>query len=201
MDFFLLLTMLAAGVFVLRFKDQKRRINLLGSHLRKHQIEKLMETLTEGYARALGEDDAQRRTQIWNLLASSEISLSEQFNRFATEFARVDEAETRISKFAVAFPFADKIFPSATFDVRQALAIHAQGISNAANNTRNLSPKGKAFSMSAELFLMQHTCHWFCRSKSVASARMLVRHKTSYAQLIEAAAPDTRQAYRQLTGD
>ena len=33
--------------------------------------------------------------------------------------------------------------------------------------------------MSAELFLMQHTCHWYCRSRAVASARMLARHKTS----------------------
>ena len=54
--------------------------------------------------------------------------------------------------------------------------------------------------MSAELFLMQHTCHWFCRSKAVASARMLARHKTSYAQLLDAVSPATRRAYRALTG-
>jgi hypothetical protein len=43
--------------------------------------------------------------------------------------------------------------------------------------------------MSAELFLMQHSCHWFCKSKAVASARMLVRHKTSHEQLIAAVSP------------
>ena len=30
------------------------------------------------------------------------------------------------------------------------------------------------------------------------SARMLARHKTSYAQLVDAVAPDTRRAYCKL---
>ena len=47
----------------------------------------------------------------------------------------------------------------------------------------------------AQLLLMQHTCHWFCRSKSTASVRMQVRHQTSYAQLLAAVSPQTRQAY------
>ena len=65
-------------------------------------------------------------------------------------------------------------------------------------NSRKQSPKNKAFTLSAELFLMQHTCHWFCRSKTVASARMLARHKTSYAQLLASVSPETRQAYGAL---
>jgi hypothetical protein len=47
----------------------------------------------------------------------------------------------------------------------------------------------------AELLLMQHSCHWFCRSKVVASARMLARHQTSYEQLLDAVNPETRRAY------
>jgi hypothetical protein len=42
---------------------------------------------------------------------------------------------------------------------------------------------------------MQHTCHWFCRSKSVASARMLARHRTSYEQVVGAVLPQTRSDY------
>jgi hypothetical protein len=57
-----------------------------------------------------------------------------------------------------------------------------------------------AFTISAELFLMQHTCHWFCKSKTVASARVLARHKTTYEQLVAAVAPDTRAAYCALVG-
>ncbi|MDB5878990.1 MAG: hypothetical protein JWQ41_2404, partial [Variovorax sp.] len=51
-----------------------------------------------------------------------------------------------------------------------------------------------------ELFLMQHTCHWFCRSKTVASARMMARHQTSYALLLDSVSPTTRAAYQTLVG-
>ena len=52
--------------------------------------------------------------------------------------------------------------------------------------------------MSAELFLMQHTCHWFCKSKTVASARLMARHKTTYEQVLASVAPATRDAYQKL---
>jgi hypothetical protein len=100
----------------------------------------------------------------------------------------------------VTVPYVGHAFPGSTFDVRQAFAIHARGIADAAANTRGLSPKARAFTMSAELFLMQHTCHWYCRSKAVASARMMARHKTSYALLLDSVSPATREAYRTLTG-
>jgi hypothetical protein len=47
---------------------------------------------------------------------------------------------------------------------------------------------------------MQHTCHWFCRSRALASARMMARHQTSYALLLDSVSPSTREAYRKLTG-
>ncbi|MES2880393.1 MAG: hypothetical protein V4713_18440 [Pseudomonadota bacterium] len=196
----LLLLLIAFGVHTIKSRDQNRRIALLGSHLEKHQIEKLMESLTEGYLRALGDSDPERQAQIWSLLSTAELELCEQFNRFVLEFSRVDEAETRVSKLPFALPHADKIFQDSTFDLRKALSIHAQGIAKTVKNERNQSHKNKAFTLSAELFLMQHTCHWFCRSKNVASARMLARHKTSYAQLIESVSPETREAYRALMG-
>jgi len=200
MDLLLLTTLIAIGVYILKSKDQRRRIVLLGSHLGQYQIEKLMESLTQGYMRGLGEDVAQRREQVWALLATSEQSLSEQFNRFAAAFARVDETQTRVSKLPIAIPMADKLFASATFDVRKAFEIHARGIANLTANGLNQTPKERAFTMSAELFLMQHTCHWFCRSKTVASARMMARHKTSYALLLDSVSPGTRKAYQALTG-
>ena len=200
METFILPMLIAIGAYTLKSRDQNRRIALLGSHLGKHRIEKLMESLTQGYLRALGEDDPDRRTQIWNLMTAAEMALCEQFSRFVVEFSRVDQADARVSKLALSIPYGDKLFPSATFDLRKALSIHAQGITNASQNSLDLSPSNRAFTLSAELFLMQHTCHWFCRSKSVASARMLARHKTSYAQLLESVAPDTRQAYSRLIG-
>ena len=200
MDIYLLLALIGLAAFTLKSRDQGRRINLLGSYLGKYDIEKRMANLTDGYLRALGESDPERQAQIWNLFNTAEIELSEQFNRFVAEFSKVDALQARVSKFAFAIPYADKLFPVATFDLRKALSIHAQGISQAASNRFNQSPQNKAFTMSAELFLMQHTCHWCCRSKTLASARMLARHQTAYAQVMDSVSPQTRQAYSDLIG-
>ena len=200
MEILTLVALIVAGAYILKSRDQRQRIALLGTHLGRYQIEKLMESLTSGYLRCLGEDDPERRQQIWSLLDSTEEKLSAQFNSFAAEFARTPEADTRVSKLPVAIPFAHKLFPAATFDLRQALAIHARGIAGVMKNEAQRSAKSKAFTMSAELFLMQHTCHWYCKSKTVASARMLARHQTSYEQLLDAVSPETREAYRALTG-
>ncbi|XAH24669.1 hypothetical protein AAFF27_05600 [Xylophilus sp. GW821-FHT01B05] len=200
MDILILATLVVIAFGVLKAHDQRRRVVLLGSQLRQYQIEKLMENLTEGYLRGLGEQDADRRAQIWGLLAGTEEALNGQFQRFVVDFAKLDAADTRVSTLPFAVPFADKLFPSATFDLRQAFAIHARGMAEVAQNQQQRSPRDKAFTMSAELFLMQHSCHWFCRSRAVASARLLARHKTSYAQVLDAVSPGTRQAYSSLVG-
>ena len=200
MELVSLLLLLAVGYFTLKKREQRQRIVLLARHLGQYPIEKLMETLANGYLRALGENDPQRREQVWRYLDATETQLYDQFNRFCAEFAKLDAANTRVSKLALGVPFATTLFPQATFDLRQAFAIHARGFEQAAGNSLNLSPKDKAFTLSAELFLMQHTCHWFCNSKAVASARLIARHKTSYAQVLAAVGADTRTAYLALTG-
>ena len=200
MEIFVLAMLIAIGAYMLRARNSSRRIALLGSHLGKYQIEKLMESLTAGYLRALGETDVERREQIWHLLDSTESKLSEQFNSFVTEFSTVPEQEARVSKLPLSIPFADKLFPAATFDLRKLLRVHAQGLGSAAQNSLQRTPKDKAFAMSAELYLMQHSCHWFCKSKTIASARMQVRHQTSYAQLLASVPHTTREAYRGVTG-
>ena len=116
------------------------------------------------------------------------------------EFAKVDEVSTRVSKIPVAVPFANQLLSAATFDLRKVFAVHAKGLAQAAQNTDGRSPRDKAFTMSAELYLMQHTCHWFCKSKTVASARLMARHKTTYEQVLASVAPATRDTYRALTG-
>ena len=198
METLVLAALVFAGAYVLKTREQGRRIALLGSQLGNFQIEKLMEKLTDGYLRCLGEDDPERREQIWNMLAVDEETLAGQFNRFATNFARLDAAETRVSKLPIALPFADTLFPSQTFDARKAFEIHARGIADVAANVLQQTPKRKAFMLSAELFLMQHTCHWFCRSKTVASARLLARHKTSWQLALDSVSPATREAYLAL---
>jgi len=199
-SFIFLLLVPVAGYQFLKAREQRRRIYLLGGYLSQYQIEKLMENVTEGYLRALGEEDPERRAQIWSLLGTAETELSSQFQRFAADFSKVWNGQTQVSTLGFALPYADKIFPRQTFDMRHLLAIHAEGIAAAAENRRQLSLRDKAFTMSAELFLMQHSCHWFCRSRAVASARMQARHQTSHAQVLAAVSPETREAYRKLTG-
>jgi len=191
----------AVLAFILQMRnswEQRKRLLHLGHYLRNFEIEKLMESLTEGYLRALGEDDAERRTQIWNMLEQTEQNLNGQFQKFVEAFAQADVQASRGSTLALGLPFALVFAPGATFDMRQLLRVHAQGIEATLNNTEGLSNRDKAFRLSAELFLMQHSCHWFCKSKLVASARMLSRHKTQYAQLLSAVRPKTREAYSHL---
>ena len=200
MDSLFLAALFAFGLYFLKMKDQRRRVVLLATQLGTFQIEKLMETLTSGYLRALGESDRVRREQVWQLLLTTEDQLVEQFKRFSADFAKVEEVQARVSLIPVALPFADQLFPKATFDLRRAITIHAEGLAEACRNDAQRSQRDKAFIVSAELFLMQHTCHWFCRSKTTASARLLARHQTPYAQVVASVGARTRQAYNALVG-
>lgn len=191
--------LIAVGAYALKSGYERKRIALLGRHLGQYEIEKLMESLTEGYMRALNEKDPQRRDSIWNLQAATETKLCEQFNNFVAGFSQVDGADARVSKLPVNFPYAERLFPALTFDLRLGLLVHAEGITRAAQNKAEQPFKTKAFTLSAEMFLMQHTCHWFCKSRTVASARLLARHQTSYAQVLASVAPETRRAYLELT--
>lgn len=191
---------LVAAVWTVKSRDQRRRVRLLGGQLANYRIEKHLETLTQGYLRALGEDDPERSGPIWNLLRTTEEALRSEFGRFAADFAHLPAEQTRVSKLPLDLPLAARLFPRLTFDMREALAIHARGISQAVDRAGSGSQKDGAFTLSAELFLMQHTCHWFCKSRTVASARMMARHKTAYEQLVASVAPETRAAYRALIG-
>ena len=61
MNVLFLLSLLGIVFFILNKRDQGTRIALLGSYLSKYQIEKLMETVVDGYMRALGEASAERQ--------------------------------------------------------------------------------------------------------------------------------------------
>ncbi len=179
---------------------QQQRIALLAGFLSGYSIEKNIETVTQGYLRALGEEEPERREQVWNLLRANEQELCRQMTQFANAFATADPATTRVSKLPVWLPFASGL--AGSFDMREALRVHARGICRAvdadADADRAGAAKERAFAISAELFLMQHTCHWFCRSRTVASARMAARHKTTYPQLVAAVLPQTRAEYLEL---
>ena len=199
MNLFPLAILAAIALWLVRAKDQRQRIALLASHLGPHQIEKHMETLTQGYLRALGEADGQRRDQIFSMLQSTEQALAAQMRALAVDFAKVDAAHARVSRLPLYLPWLTRLLPAATFDMRQALVVHADGIGRMVEAV-DLPARERAFTLSAELFLLQHTCHWFCKSRMVASARMLARHQTAYAQLVQSVSAPTRAAYQALVG-
>lgn len=202
MDFLTLAIIVTIAVYVLKRQDQRRRTRLLAEHLGRLQIEKLMGSLIEGYLRALGEADAQRRAQVWALLEGTEKSLSEQFQRFAEDFARAPAEEVRVSTLPLALPYVERIYPQGSFDMREMVKLHARAIAAvqvyAAQDEEER--RRRAFMLTAEVFLMQHSCHWFCRSLTVASVRLLARHQTRYEQVLAAVAPATREAYLRLIG-
>lgn len=198
MELFIPLLLAVIGVQYLKGLDQRQRIALLGRYLGKYQIEQLMENLITGYLRALDETEPERRAQIWSMLGTAETELSAQLRRFVEDFSKVWGDKTQVSTLRLALPYATKLFPRAAFDLRHALAIHANGIAATAENRRQLSLRDKAYTLTAEMLLLQHTCHWYCRSRAVASARMLARHQTSHQQLVASVLPQTREAYRQL---
>lgn len=200
-ELFLLLMVLGIAASVQKAREQQARVALLAQYLRPFQIEQQMEALTDGYLRWLGEADAERAQQIRGVLAGTEQSLAGQFQRFAADVAGMPAPLAQVSKLPLWIPWAQQLLPRyRMFDVREAFAIHARGIAEVAANAAGLAEKKLARRMMAELLLMQHTCHWFCRSKAVADARLVMRHQTAWQQALDTVSPQTARAYRELLG-
>jgi hypothetical protein len=98
----------------------------------------------------------------------------------------------------VVVPFTNRLFPASTFDLRTLLKVHAKGFDTRLRNGDQLVRRDQAFRLTAQLMLFQHSCHWFCRSRTVASARLMARHKTAYDQVLAAVSPETRRDYLDL---
>ena len=198
MEYLTLLLLLALAVHHLNRRGQRERTALLATHLRPLNIEQHMQRITESLMRALAETDPERQAQAWAASAGTEQRLAHDFRQLAGSFAQVPAPQARA--FKLALPWIDQLSPRATFDMRRALALHADGLERVVNNVDGLAPKDRAFCLMGEMFLMQHTCHWFCRSRTIASARMLAQHQTSYEKALQAVSPQTRSAYLALIG-
>ncbi len=198
MNLYLLAALAAFFLFQLRSREQRQRIALLAEQLRRYQIEPLMERLTEGYQRALAESDPERRQLLWQQHGASEQALADQVGRLANDCARLDAEQTRVSR--IVLPYASRWWPQSSFDFRQLLALHARGLAEATRQDLPRSPQDRAYTLLAEMLLLQHSCHWFCRSRPVASARLLARHKTRHDQVLQAVGAATREGYDQIVG-
>jgi len=201
MNVLVFFAVLAFGLQMRNSLEQRRRVLVLGRFLRRYQIESLMQSLVDGFLRAMGEKEADRRQSIWSMLAQTEEQLAGQFQSLLADLAaEADPRRLRASTLPLSLPLATRWLPAATFSLLDILRVHGEGISRVMGNAAGLSARDRAFCFTAELLLMQHSCHWFCKSRWVASARMLARHQTSHAQLLEAVSEPTRRAYRRIMG-
>lgn len=202
MDFFTWIVVGSIAIYVLKNVEHRRRVRLLGAHLAPTQVEKLMGGLIEGYMRVLDEKDPERRKQVWAILDTNEKTLADQLQRLASTFGEENAQDTRVSTLPLALPYFDRLMPSHTFDMREALKMHAQAVRDAcAPDDLDLEArKRRAFTMTAELLLLQHTCHWFCKTRTVASMRLMARQKTSYEQVLQSVSSKTALAYKRLIG-
>ena len=198
MDLILVFLPVAVALVIARRAEEQQRVALLGGHLRPLHIEQHMEQLTETYLRALGEPDPARAEAIWQNLAATESALQDDLRRLANALQEVWGERMRVSRWPIGVPHATRFFPQASFDFRALVALHAQGFADVLRNEAGLDRRDRAFRATAELLLFQHSCHWFCRSKNVASARLLARHRTSHEQVLAAVSPATREAYGRL---
>jgi len=202
MDFFTWIVVGSIAVYVLQGIEHRRRVRLLGAHLAPTQVEKLMGGLIEGYMRALDEKDPERCKQVWAILDNSEKTLADQLQRLATSFSQENAQDTRVSTLPLALPYFDRLMPSHTFDMREALQLHAKAVREAcAPDEVDLETRKRmAFTMTAELLLLQHTCHWFCKTRTIASMRLMARQKTPYEQVLKTVSASTLAAYQRLIG-
>ncbi|RMW97902.1 hypothetical protein EBQ26_07750 [Allofranklinella schreckenbergeri] len=181
---------------VVRGRSQARRIRLLAENLSGLQIEQHMQTLTTGYLRAIHEPDLARQEQIWPTFAATERALAAQTEHLARALARVPAEQTRMGRLALDFPCIESWVPGTTRDFRALLKLHAEGIRQAVDNVQNLGPKDRAYCLMAEWLLFQHSCHWFCKSRNTADARLVLRHQVTREKALDSVSPSTRQAYQ-----
>lgn len=191
--FFLIL--LAGVWWGLQRQDQGRRIAFLSEQLDGLQLERHMQTLTQGYLRVLGEDDAERRRQGWAGFSGIEAAAANQLEGLARRVSGAPTELTRMGKWLVHVPYIERINAAATRDFGALLKLHAEGLRTVVDNTAGLPPKQRAYQLSAELLLFQHSCHWFCKSRALADARLGAAHRVTHAKALESVSEHTRRAY------
>jgi len=176
------------------------RIALLASHLSVLQLERHMETLTQGYTRAISADTESRQLQVLETFAQTEHAVAAQVRTLADSMQKEGEQAAGMGVLRVCVPHIERFLPALTRDLRRLLQIHAEGLCHMVDNAKNLEPKDRAFCLLAELYLFQHSCHWYCKSRGVADARLMLRHKVDYQKVLDSVSDGTRLAYLKWLG-
>lgn len=200
MDIALILLMIVAAWQVLRIRYQRTHVALLGSHLASLQLERHMETLTQGYARAINEKEEARQLQVLETFAQTERAVAGQIQSLANAMQKETLPATSMGALTFCIPYAERFVPALTRDFRELLHIHATGLRHVVDNESHWDPKTRAYHLSAELYLLQHSCHWFCKSRAVADARLMLRHQVNHQKVLDSVSAVTRSAYLRWQG-
>ncbi|TFL13036.1 hypothetical protein CSC67_14130 [Pusillimonas caeni] len=195
MDIALILLMIFVAWRVVCLRYQRTHIALLGRHLSNLQLERHMETLTQGYSRAINEESETRQLQVLDTFAQTERSVAAQIGSLADAMQKESSQAASLSTPPFCVPYAERLLPMLTRDFRALLHIHAAGLRHVVDNGGGWDPKGRAYHLSAELYLFQHSCHWFCKSRAVADARLALRHQVTHQKVLDSVSAETRSAY------
>ncbi|NYT85396.1 hypothetical protein [Pollutimonas harenae] len=195
MDIALILLMVIAAWQVLRVRYQRAHIALLGQYLANLQLERHMETLTQGYTRAIHEKEEARQNQVLETFAQTEHAAAANIQSLAGAMQKENIQAASLCTLPFCLPYAEHFLPALTRDFRALLRIHAAGLRYVVDNESQLTAKDRAYHLSAELYLFQHSCHWFCKSRAVADARLTLRHKVQHQQVLDSVSAVTRSAY------
>lgn len=195
MEIVLTLLVIAIAWQALRVRYQRVRITLLGRHLSGLQLERHMETLTQGYTRAIHETNENRQLQVLETYAPAERTVAAQIQSLAVAMQKETAQAAGMGTLPFCMPYAERVFPAAMRDFRKLLHIHAAGLRHAVDNEECWNAKERAYHLSAELYLFQHSCHWFCKSRGVANARLLLRHQVNHQKVLESVSAVTRSSY------
>lgn len=194
-----LITLLTIAVIwqVSRVRYQRAHIALLGRHLANFQLERHMETLTQGYTRAIHEETETRQLQVLETFAQTERAVAAQIQSLANAMQKENAQACSMGTLSFYVPYAELLFPAKMRDFRKLLDIHASGLRHVVDNENRWDLKTRAYHLSAELYLLQHSCHWFCKSRAVANARLVVRHQVHHQKVLDSVSDVTRSAYLQ----
>lgn len=202
MDITLTLSIAAVAWLLVRARYQRSHIAVLGQHLAGLQLERHMETLTQGYSRAIHEDSDTRQLQVLETFAPTERAVAAQVQSLAEAMQKESPQAASMGVLRFCVPYVERFLPAAARDFRELLHIHAAGLRHVVDNEAGWDAKSRAYHLSAELYLLQHSCHWFCKSRIVADARLIRRHQVHYQKVLDSVSAATRTAYlRWLAGN
>lgn len=196
MEIALTLLMVGAAWKLLCVRYQRMHIALLGRHLANLQLERHMETLTQGYTRAIHEKEETRQLQVLETFAQTERAVAAQLRSLADAMRKESAKDASMGVLAICVPYAERFLAGLARDFRELLQIHATGLRRVVDNESGWDAKSRAYHLSAELYLFQHSCHWFCKSRTVADARLILRHQVNHQKVLESVSPETRSAYQ-----